>query len=125
MARRYRAFVLIAALTVPMVGSAADTHYGFNRNIPAGFRLGRAHEALDNAMVYIAAEQAAMAAMIDGDGTMDAHYAPIKTAYGFGTDAEARAAYTETQSVWGKLSVDSSVSSVNAAIKQWLARLRS
>ena len=116
--------LLVLAVTAP---SAVETHYGFNRNIPAGFRLGRAHESLDNAMQWLVAERDAMVQMRDGaDCPSDSLcYAAVTTAYGFSSNAEARGAFLELDSVLGKLTVDSSVSNVNAAIKQFLSRLRS
>lgn len=105
----------------------ADTHYAFDRTggKAAGFRLGRAHEALDNAIKWLVDERDTMIQMRDGDGSQDAHYAEAKTAYGFVTDAEAKAAFLELDSVLAKLTTDAGVSSVNAAIKQFVARLRS
>lgn len=118
---------VIVALLVPFVGSAAETHYGFSRNTPAGFRLGRAHEGLDLAMTGLVAERDAMVQMRDGaDCPSDAAcYAAVTTAYGFSSNAEARGAFLELDSLVAKLTSDGSQSSVNAAIKQFLSRLRS
>ena len=129
MTRRTRALslILIIALLIPSVFSAAETHYGFNRNIAAGFRLGRAHEALDNAMVYLVAERDTMVQMRDGaDCPSDsACYAAVTVAYGFSSNVEARGAFLELDSLCAKITTDASVSSVNAAITQFLSRLRS
>ena len=105
----------------------ADNHYSFDRTggKAAGWRLGRAHECLDNAMRWLVDERDAMIQMRDGDGSQDAHYVLVKTLYGFGSDADARSAFLELDSVLAKLTTDGSVSSVNAAIKQFLSRLRS
>ena len=124
---RRAALLLCLTALVATTPYAAETHYGFNRNIPAGFRLGRAHEALDNALKYLVDARDAMVQMRDGaDCPSDSLcYAAVTTAYGFSSNAEARGAFLELDSVLGKLTVDSSVSSVNAAIKQFLSRLRS
>jgi hypothetical protein len=125
--RRLVTLLVVAVLAFPLVGSAVETHYGFNRNIPAGFRLGRAHEGLDLAMVGLVAERDAMVQMRDGaDCPSDsACYAAVTAAYGFSSNTEARGAFLELDSLVAKLTTDASVSSVNAAIKQFLARLRS
>jgi len=102
----------------------ADNHYLFDRNKPAGFRLGRAHEDLDNALARLVNERDAMTQMLDGDGSQDGHYAAHVTAYGFGDTADAHAAYSELSAAIGKLTTDASVSSVNAALKQFVARFR-
>ncbi|HYE86359.1 MAG TPA: hypothetical protein VEA16_08385 [Vicinamibacterales bacterium] len=127
MTRRTRALVVIVALVIPMVGSAAETHYGFNRNAPAGFRLGRAHEGLDLAMVGLVAERNAMVQMRDGaDCPSDAAcYAAVTAAYGFSSNAEARGAFLELDSLVAKLTSDASQTNVKAAIDQFLSRLRS
>jgi len=75
--------------------------------------------------------------MIDGDGSQDAHYAYLVKRMKFlgyadgesGTPTAAQLAvahawWNEFQSVNGKLQTDASVSSVLAAIKQYLAKTR-
>ncbi len=127
MARRIRLLVLIACITAPLFVQAAETHYGFNRNIAAGFRLGRAHEGLDLAMVGLVAERDAMVQMRDGaDNPADpTNYASVTAAYGFSSNAEARGAFLELDALVAKLTSDGSQTNVNAAIKQFLSRLRS
>jgi len=102
----------------------ADNHFVFNRGLPAGFRLGRGHEALESAMALLVNERDTMTQMLDGDGTLAAHFNAHVTAYGFQTTADAKAAYDELGAVLGKLTTDGSVTVVNTAIKQFLAKLR-
>jgi hypothetical protein len=104
----------------------ADTHYTFNRNLPAGFRLGRAHESLDNAQRYLVDERNAMIQMRDGADVpgSPANYAGVTAAYGFSTDADAQAAFLELDSLVAKIGTDASVTGVLAAITQFLARFR-
>lgn len=104
----------------------AASNYIFDRTggKAGGFRLGRAHEELDNAMNRLQAEYAAMTQMLDGDGSQDTHYLAHVTAYGFPTTAVAHAAYLELGSVVGKLTNDASQTVVYTAIKQFLARFR-
>ena len=128
MTRRAQLFISACLfVVVPLIVTAVETHYGFNRNIPAGYRLGRAHEGLDLAMVGLVAERDAMVQMRDGaDCPSDsACYASVTTAYGFASNAEARGAFLELDSVVAKLTSDASQTNVYAAIKQFLARLRS
>lgn len=105
----------------------ADNHFAFDRSgsRPAGYRLGRAHEGLDTAIKGLVDERDTMIQMRDGDGSQDAHYAAVKTAYGFGSDADAKSAFLELDSLLAKINTDGAVSSVRAAIGQFLSRLRS
>lgn len=65
-----------------------------------------------------------MIQMRDGDGSADAHYAEVKTRFGFTTDAKARAAFEELDSAYSKTSGNGSVSNVRAARDQLYAKLR-
>lgn len=125
--RSTRIVLLTIALLFPIVASAVETHYAFDRNSPAGFRLGRAHEGLDLALVGLVAERDTMLQMRDGaDNPGDAsNYAAVTAAYGFVSDAEARGAFLELDALVAKLTTDASVTDVHAAIKQFLSRLRS
>ena len=102
----------------------ADNHYVFDRTQPAGFRLGRAFEALETARQGLIAERDTMIQMLDGDGSSAAHFTAHVAAYGFTDTANAKAAYEELGALVGKLDTDASVSSVKAAIGQALARFR-
>lgn len=107
----------------------SDSHYAFDRTggRAGGYRLGAAHEALDRAMILLVAERDTMTQMLETgtDGSQDAHFVEHLTAYGFGTAAEAHQAYSELNSVVGKLTNNASQTVVYDAIKQFLARLRS
>lgn len=61
---------------------------------------------------------AAMATMIDGDGSSDTHFAEMVTLGIYETNADAKASYDELASVNAKLSTDASVTSVQAALLQ-------
>lgn len=103
----------------------ADNFYNVNRNIPAGFRLGRAMEALEHAMTYLNDERNTMIQMCEGGDTSSAAYfTTVTAAYGFTDNDEAKAAFAELDSLWSKLSGDGSVSGVNSAVWQALARFR-
>ena len=102
----------------------ADNHYVFDRTLPAGFRLGRAFDALDNAKQWLLAEKDTMTQMLDGDGSAITHFNAHVTAYGFTDTTNAKAAYEELGALIGKIDTDASVSSVKTAIAQALARFR-
>lgn len=105
----------------------AFQHLGYNHSSPYGNQLSYLlvnFEASFNGLTNSNGLIGTMALMIDGDGSQDAHYAEIKTQFGFATDAAARAAFNELLSVQGKLNTDASVSSVHAAITQALNKFR-
>ena len=102
----------------------ADNHYVFDRDLSAGFRLGRAFEDLENAVNRLKAEKDTMTHMLDGDGSAITHFNAHVTAYGFTDTTNAKAAYEELNALVGKIDTDGAVSSVKAAINQALARFR-
>lgn len=62
--------------------------------------------------------------MIDGDGSDAAHFTYFAEKFGFATNAIAKAAWEEFQSLYSKFSGDGSVSNVNAAMLQAFAKFR-
>lgn len=102
----------------------ADNHYVFDRTMPAGFRLGRAFDALESATQWLMAEYETQIQMLDGDGSSVTHFNAHVAAYGFTDTANAKAAFAELGALISKLDTDASVSSVKAAIAQALARFR-
>lgn len=102
-----------------------DNYYPFNRNNSGGYRLGAAHEHLDLFMKMIVTELATSTAMIDGDGSNEAHYNQHVLSYGYASTADAKAAHAELAALVGKLTSDGSQTNVLAAINQFLARFRS
>lgn len=65
-----------------------------------------------------------MAKMLDGNGSDASHFAYFVSKFGFATTADAKAAFDELNSIMFKLNTDASVTSVNAAMKQVIAKLR-
>jgi hypothetical protein len=102
----------------------ADNHYVFDRTTPAGFRLGRSFDDLENAKQRLIAERDTMTQMLDGDGSAITHFNAHVAAYGFSDTTNAKAAYEELNALLAKLDTDASVSSVKTAIAQALARFR-
>ncbi len=60
--------------------------------------------------------------MIDNDGAQTSDYATMATLCGFPDAATAKASWDEINSLFGKISTDSSVSSVYAAVNQCCAK---
>jgi hypothetical protein len=67
---------------------------------------------------------ATLATMLDGDGTQAAHFDYITARFGFESNVLAKAAWDELNSVMFKLNTDASVSSVNAALRQFFNKFR-
>lgn len=67
--------------------------------------------------------RAIMVQMLDGDGSVDAHYATIQARFGFESVAAARAAFAEIDSAYNKTSGDGQVDHVRVARDQLFARL--
>jgi hypothetical protein len=60
--------------------------------------------------------------MVDGDGSQAAHFAELVSLGIYPTNEDAMASYNELASVNAKLTTDSSVTSVDAALKQVCAK---
>jgi len=78
-------------------------------------------EAGRNALVQIVD---CMATMIDGDSGDAANYGEVATRFGFASNAAAKAAFDELNSVKGKLTTDSDVTFVQAALNQVFSKFR-
>lgn len=102
----------------------ALTHINFNPSTSHGSMLRHALTRLEESFVDLNELHATMSLMIDGDGTDAAHFTYMATRFGFDDGAGAKSAYDELSSVLFKLNTDSSVSDVNAAIKQVFNKLR-
>lgn len=102
----------------------AITHLAFNDQTPHGrllrLWLNGLEAALDEGQDIIAL----FPTMIDGDGSTAGQFNEVTSKFGFPDNATSLAAWSEIQSMMAKITVDSSVSSVNAAIKQVLAKFR-
>lgn len=103
-----------------------EAHYGFNRNSPAGFRLGRLLEEGENFLNHAVSERGTMMALLGtNDGSQDAHYQPFVDVYGFSSIIEAHNAWLEFDSAYNKFAVDGNVSGVMSALRQLFSKLRS
>jgi hypothetical protein len=99
-------------------------HFLFNDQTQHGRILRR---VLNGAETYLEEGQELLltgAQMIDGDGSQDAHFTYFAARFGFADNATAHNAWNEFQSFMSKITGDGSVSNVNAAVKQALAKFR-
>lgn len=102
----------------------AFNHLHFDSQLPHGRLLRQALTVNETADDQLADVVSLMAAMLDGDGSQDAHYTEIQSRFGFTSTAKAHAAYNELSSAYAKTSGNGSVSNVRAARDQLFAYLR-
>lgn len=102
----------------------AFTKIHFNDGLPHGRLLRTALTDLENGCDGLNHVVAALALMVDGDGSSATHFDEVMTRLGTPTTAVAKALYDELQALRFKLNTDTSVTDVLAAINQALAKLR-
>lgn len=102
----------------------AFAHIHFNDQTQYGRKLRRMLELMEEADDLQADMRDLMVQMRDSDGSQDAHYAELTSRFGFVSDADAHAAFSEVDSAYSKTSGDGSVSNVRAARNQLFAKLR-
>jgi hypothetical protein len=102
----------------------AVTHLTFNDQLPHGRLLRRGLSQLEEGLDNLNDTKASMALMIDGDGTQAAHFTYLTAKYGFSSDADAKAAWDELNSLLFKLNTNASVTDVAAAIAQVFNKFR-
>lgn len=96
----------------------------FNDTLPHGRLLRHALASLEQGQEGLVDILAAMILMIDGDGSQVTHFDEVMSRFGFPSTTVAKAAYDELQSVKAKITVDSSVTNVNAALVQAFNKFR-
>jgi hypothetical protein len=102
----------------------AVAHIDFNHGSPHGSLLHSGLSGLENALANLNEIKATMQLMIDGDGSQAAHFTYATDKFGFASDAVAKAAWDELNSVLFKLNTNSSVTDVNAALLQVFNKFR-
>lgn len=102
----------------------AAAHIHFNHENNHGGLLHGALVRLEEAFAELNEIHGTMLMMIDGDGTQAAHFAYMTTRFGFADDAGSKAAFDELSSLLFKLNTNTSVSDVNAALKQAFNKFR-
>lgn len=102
----------------------AFTHIQFDDQKQHGRYLRRALQHIEEGYDTLLDIIATMTTMIDGDGSSDAQFSEVTTRFGFGSNADAKAAWDELNSLKSKLVTDDSVSFVNAAMLQAFNKFR-
>lgn len=102
----------------------AMTHISFNSELHLGRKLRQALTQIEEGARDLALLIEALSHLIDGNGSDVAHFDAVTAAFGFTTNAMAKAAYEELASLNGKLTVDSEVTLVKAALAQAFAKFR-
>lgn len=102
----------------------AFQHIHFDDQTQYGRKLRRVLNMMEESDDLMRDVRDVMIQMRDGDGSQAAHYAEVKTRFGFTTDAKAKEAFDELDSAYSKTSGDGSVSNVRAARDQLFAKLR-
>lgn len=99
-------------------------HIGFNPASSHGGPLKDAITSFNDGLDQLNELFATMTQMKDGDGSQASHFDYAVAKFGFTDNVAAKAAYDELNSVLAKLNTDASVSNVNAAINQMIAKFR-
>jgi hypothetical protein len=99
-------------------------HYNFNDQLSHGRLLRGYLNGVETVIDQGPDVIAVMNAMLTGDSSVEASFGTVTTRFGFADNANAKAAYDEIQSANSKTNGDGSVSGVNAALQQVIARLR-
>lgn len=102
----------------------ADPFIPFNDQIPHGRRLrsflNKLNEFMDESADWMATSE--QMKQTNADGSDPAHWATLASKAGFESNEDAKSAFDEIASLKFKLTTNSSVSDVNAAILQCLAK---
>ncbi len=99
-------------------------HISYNIGTQHGAMLRNGLTLLEDGLDRLNDLLATMARMIDGDGSDAMHFAYMQEKFGFASNAAAKSAWDELNSLLAKLNTDSQVTSVNAALLQAFAKFR-
>jgi hypothetical protein len=102
----------------------AFTKIHFNSGLQHGQLLRSTLTSLENGHDGLNDIMAALALMIDGDGSNATHFEEVMTRMGTTSTVNAKALYEELASLRFKLNTDSSVTDVLAALNQAFAKFR-
>ena len=97
-------------------------HIAFNENSQYGNQLRQALTFLERGKLELNDLLGVMTQMLDGDGSQASHFDYMVPLFGFISNAKAKEAWEELNSVMAKLNTDASVSFVNAAMTQVFAK---
>jgi hypothetical protein len=102
----------------------AVTHIGCNETTNYG-RLLKSYmlnfEASTDGLIDLLS---AMALMLNGDGTQDAHYTYMTAQFGYANDALSHQAYTELNSLVAHYNTDASTTGTKSAMAQAFSKFR-
>lgn len=102
----------------------AFTHIHFDGGTPYGQILRRMLRANEEADDQLADVMSLFQSMLDGDGSLDAHYNEVTSRFAFPSNAVAHAAFNELASAYAKTSGNGAVTNVRAARDQLFTFLR-
>ena len=102
----------------------AVAHIAFDDQTNHGRILRRSLQHLEDGLEELEDLIATIATMIDGDGSQAAHFTYVTTKFGFSSDANAKAAWDELNSLKFKLTTNASVTDMNAALLQAFNKFR-
>lgn len=102
----------------------AIAHINFNQGTQHGLLLKNGLQKLEDSLGELNEIKGTMQLMIDGDGSLAAHFTYMTGKFGFTDDAGAKAAWDELNSLLFKLNTDSSVDNVHAALVQAFNKFR-
>lgn len=102
----------------------AISYLHFDDQKQHGRMLRRGLQMLEESRDLLVDTLATMTRMVDGDGSDAAHFAEVVTRFGFTSNANAKAAWDELNSVLAKITTDGSVSNTHAALEQAFAKFR-
>ncbi len=102
----------------------AFSHIAFNQQLEYGGKLRSSLATVEDGRTRLIQIRDTMTFMIDGDGSNSTQFGEVATRFGFVDNASAKAAWDELNSYLGKVTTDASVSSVDAAFKQLMNKLR-
>lgn len=102
----------------------AVSHLGFNDQLPHGRLVRAALNKLEDGRDELATTLDTLTRMIDGDGSQASHFTYMTAKCGFASDAVAKSAYEELQSLNSKFVTNANVADVMAAMDQAFAKFR-
>lgn len=102
----------------------AVQHIQFNDQLPHGRMLRRALDQLEEAIAKLEDLISTVTLMIDGDGSQASHFTYVTSKFGFADNATAKAAWDELNSLMFKLTTNSSITDMYAALNQAFNKFR-
>jgi hypothetical protein len=102
----------------------AMLHIQFNDQLQHGRYLRRGLQMMEEGRETLIKAKDVMATMMNGDGTLAAHFTEVTSRFGFTDDTTSKAAWDELNSALSKFTTDAQVTSVQSALLQLFSKLR-